>query len=59
MFRIPGKEGTPAEKELEKKKARQQTKQQFLLFVGIVLTLKIGKSGQKWGLGQNGAKKEF
>ena len=42
MFRIPGKEGSPAEKEAEKARAKQQVKQQFFLFVGIVALLRVG-----------------
>ena len=43
MFRVPGKEGSPSEKGEDKKKEKQQVKQQFLLFAGVVLLLKIGK----------------
>lgn len=42
MFRLPGKEGSPAEKEPEKKRARNQVKQQFYMFVAVVLTLRLG-----------------
>eukprot|EP00497_Spongosphaera_streptacantha_P003688 TRINITY_DN4410_c0_g1_i1.p1 TRINITY_DN4410_c0_g1~~TRINITY_DN4410_c0_g1_i1.p1 ORF type:complete len:51 (-),score=2.97 TRINITY_DN4410_c0_g1_i1:123-275(-) len=41
MYRVPTKEGTPADKDAEKRKARQQVKKQFLTYVGIILTLRI------------------
>ena len=44
MFRMPGKEPNPAEKEAEKAKAKAQVRQQFLLFAGVVLALRAGKS---------------
>ena len=42
MFRIPGKEISPAVKEEEKKRNRQAVKQQFLMFAAVVIALKIG-----------------
>ena len=44
MFRMPGKEGSPAEKEAEKALAKQQVKQQLFLFIGIVTILRAGNS---------------
>ena len=44
MFRMPGKEGSAAEKEAEKVRAKQQVKQQFFLFVGIITLLRAGKN---------------
>jgi len=41
MYRVPAKEGTPADKEAETRKARQQVKKQLLTYVGIILTLRI------------------
>ena len=43
MIRVPAKEGTPADKEAEKRMARQHVKQQFLTYAGIILVLRIGK----------------
>ena len=40
---MPGKEPNPAEKEAEKAKAKQQVRQQFLMFAGVVLALRVGK----------------
>ena len=44
MFRMPGKEGSAAEKEAEMARAKQQVKQQFFIFVGIVSLLRAGKN---------------
>ena len=41
MFRVPTKEGTPAEKEAEKRRSKQEVHQQLLTFAGIVFALKI------------------
>jgi len=38
---MPGKEGSPAEKEAEQKRNRQSVKQQFLLFAAVVVCLKM------------------
>ena len=39
---MPGKEGSTAEKEAEMARAKQEVKQQFLLFAGIVTVLRAG-----------------
>ena len=40
MFRVPGKEGTPAEKEAEKRKQTDARNKQVFTFLGIVVLLK-------------------
>ena len=42
MFRMPGKEGTAAEKDAEKKKSRKQIWRSVQTFVGWIVLLRTG-----------------